>query len=77
MMYGHVETLEERVEHMRRIRELQDETRGAFISWTFQRDATGFPEQVLSLEADLVRLSTTQAVSRSTWTTSITSNRAG
>ena len=26
MMYGHVETLEERVEHMRRIRELQDET---------------------------------------------------
>src|SRR5207247_9717243 len=35
MMYGHVETLEERVEHMRRIRELQDETRGfrAFISW--------------------------------------------
>jgi cyclic dehypoxanthinyl futalosine synthase len=40
MMYGHVETLEERVEHMRRIRELQDETRGfrAFISWTFQND---------------------------------------
>src|SRR5881227_1878472 len=27
MMYGHVETLAERVEHMRRIRELQDETR--------------------------------------------------
>jgi cyclic dehypoxanthinyl futalosine synthase len=40
MMYGHVETLAERVEHMRRIRELQDETGGfrAFISWTFQRD---------------------------------------
>jgi len=40
MMYGHVETLEERVEHMRKVRELQDETRGfrAFISWTFQRD---------------------------------------
>jgi cyclic dehypoxanthinyl futalosine synthase len=40
MMYGHVETIEERVEHMRRIRELQDETGGfrAFISWTFQRD---------------------------------------
>ncbi|HZO51035.1 MAG TPA: cyclic dehypoxanthinyl futalosine synthase [Gaiellaceae bacterium] len=40
MMYGHVETLEERVDHMRRIRDLQDETRGfrAFISWTFQRD---------------------------------------
>jgi cyclic dehypoxanthinyl futalosine synthase len=40
MMYGHVETLEERVEHMRRVRELQDETGGfrAFISWTFQDD---------------------------------------
>src|SRR4029079_560587 len=34
------ETLEERVEHMRKIRELQDEMHGfrAFISWTFQRD---------------------------------------
>jgi cyclic dehypoxanthinyl futalosine synthase len=40
MMYGHVETLEDRVEHMRRVRDLQDETRGfrAFISWTFQDD---------------------------------------
>ncbi len=40
MMYGHVETLEERVEHMRRVRDVQDETAGfrAFISWTFQRD---------------------------------------
>ena len=48
MMYGHVETLEERVEHMRRVRELQDETRGfrAFISWTFQRDGNRLSEQV-------------------------------
>ena len=40
MMYGHVETVAERVEHMHRIRELQDETHGfrAFISWTFQDD---------------------------------------
>jgi cyclic dehypoxanthinyl futalosine synthase len=40
MMYGHVETLADRVEHMHRIRELQDETGGfrAFISWTFQND---------------------------------------
>jgi len=39
-MYGHVETLAERVEHLRRIRELQDETHGfrAFISWTYQDD---------------------------------------
>jgi cyclic dehypoxanthinyl futalosine synthase len=42
MMYGHVETLEERVEHMERVRQLQDETNGftAFISWTFQPDNT-------------------------------------
>ena len=40
MMYGHVETVSERVEHMRRVRELQDQTGGfrAFISWTFQDD---------------------------------------
>lgn len=38
MMFGHVETLEERVEHLRRLRELQDETGGfsAFICWTHQ-----------------------------------------
>jgi cyclic dehypoxanthinyl futalosine synthase len=48
MMYGHVETLPERVEHMRRIRELQDETRGfrAFISWTFQSDGNRLADQV-------------------------------
>lgn len=48
MMYGHVETLEERVEHMRRIRDLQDETRGfrAFISWTFQRDGNRLDDVV-------------------------------
>ena len=48
MMYGHVETLEERVEHMRKVRELQDETRGfrAFISWTFQRDGNRMDDLV-------------------------------
>jgi cyclic dehypoxanthinyl futalosine synthase len=48
MMYGHVETLEERVEHMRKIRALQDETRGfrAFISWTFQDDGNRLGAQV-------------------------------
>src|SRR5438874_6249770 len=48
MMYGHVETLEERVEHMRKIRELQDETRGfrAFISWTFQDDGNRLGDKV-------------------------------
>ena len=38
MMFGHVETLEERIEHLERLRQLQDETHGftAFICWTFQ-----------------------------------------
>jgi cyclic dehypoxanthinyl futalosine synthase len=38
MMYGTVETLEERIEHLMRLRELQDETGGftAFITWSFQ-----------------------------------------
>lgn len=38
MMFGHIETIEERIEHLRMIRELQDETGGfsAYISWTFQ-----------------------------------------
>jgi cyclic dehypoxanthinyl futalosine synthase len=48
MMYGHVETLAERVEHLRKIRDLQDELRGfrAFISWTFQSDGNRLAEQV-------------------------------
>jgi cyclic dehypoxanthinyl futalosine synthase len=38
MMFGHVETVADRIEHLLRIRELQDETGGftAFIPWTFQ-----------------------------------------
>lgn len=38
MMFGHVETREERLEHLRRLRELQDRTQGftAFIPWPFQ-----------------------------------------
>lgn len=42
MMFGHVETLEERIEHLRRLRELQDRTQGftAFICWTFQPENT-------------------------------------
>jgi cyclic dehypoxanthinyl futalosine synthase len=65
MMYGHVETLEERVEHMRRIRELQDETRGfrAFISWTFQPDGTRLAARVNHFPTSFDYL-LTQAVSR-------------
>ena len=42
MMYGTVETLEERIEHMMRLRGLQDETGGftAFITWSFQPEHT-------------------------------------
>ncbi|MEX1095665.1 MAG: cyclic dehypoxanthinyl futalosine synthase [Planctomycetales bacterium] len=38
MMFGHVETLAERIEHLDRLRQLQDETGGftAYICWTFQ-----------------------------------------
>jgi cyclic dehypoxanthinyl futalosine synthase len=42
MMYGTVETDEERLEHLLRLRALQDETGGftAFITWSFQPDHT-------------------------------------
>ncbi len=42
MMFGHVETLAERVDHLQRVRDLQDETGGftSFICWTFQPDHT-------------------------------------
>ncbi len=42
MMYGTVETPEERLEHMCRLRELQDETGGftAFIAWSYQPEHT-------------------------------------
>jgi len=42
MMFGHVETLAERIEHLERIRSLQDETGGftAFITWSYQPDHT-------------------------------------
>jgi cyclic dehypoxanthinyl futalosine synthase len=42
MMYGTVETVEERLEHLLRLRDLQDETRGftAFIAWSYQPQHT-------------------------------------
>jgi len=46
MMFGHVETLAERIEHLERLRALQDETGGftAFICWTFQPEHTDMAE---------------------------------
>jgi len=42
MMFGHIETMAERLEHLRRLRQLQDRTGGftAFIPWPFQPDNT-------------------------------------
>ena len=42
MMFGHVETVEERIEHLERVRTQQEETSGftAFIAWTFQAENT-------------------------------------
>jgi cyclic dehypoxanthinyl futalosine synthase len=57
MMYGTVETPEERVEHMMRVREVQDEslasTAGgftAFIAWNFQPDGTPLGNQLMGLQ---------------------------
>ena len=42
MMFGHVETLGQRIEHLERVRRQQDDTGGftAFIAWTFQAENT-------------------------------------
>ncbi|MAR12547.1 MAG: dehypoxanthine futalosine cyclase [Blastopirellula sp.] len=63
MMFGHVETLEERIEHLERVRQLQDETGGftAFICWTFQPDHTDMSDVKPSGSFDYLK---TQAVSR-------------
>jgi cyclic dehypoxanthinyl futalosine synthase len=47
MMFGHVETAAERIEHLERLRALQDETGGftAFACWTMQPE--GVPEAEL------------------------------
>jgi len=64
MMFGSLESLEDRVEHMRRVREVQDETGGfrAFIPWTFQPGNTELEEEAESATA--VDYLTTLAVSR-------------
>ena len=63
MMFGHVETLAERIEHLERLRHLQDETGGftAFICWTFQPDNTDMSEIPPTGAFEYLK---TQAVSR-------------
>lgn len=62
MMFGHVETLDDRLEHLRRLRDVQDETGGftAFICWTFQPDNTKLRAEPVG-SAEYLR---TQALSR-------------
>jgi cyclic dehypoxanthinyl futalosine synthase len=42
MMFGHVETIEDRIEHLERLRVQQEKSKGftAFIGWTFQAEHT-------------------------------------
>ena len=63
MMFGHIETIEERVEHFERVRHLQDETGGftAFISWTFQPDHTDMADVPPAGAFEYLK---TQAISR-------------
>jgi cyclic dehypoxanthinyl futalosine synthase len=63
MMFGHVETIEDRVEHLGRIRDLQDECAPfrAFITWNFQPEETNLPIPRKASGLDYLR---TVAVSR-------------
>jgi cyclic dehypoxanthinyl futalosine synthase len=63
MMFGHVETLAERIEHLDRLRQLQDETGGftAFICWTFQPDHTEMADVPAAGSFEYLK---TQAVAR-------------
>jgi cyclic dehypoxanthinyl futalosine synthase len=62
MMFGHVETLDDRIEHLARLRDLQDETGGftAFICWTFQPENTKLRAEPVG-SAEYLRM---QALSR-------------
>lgn len=62
MMFGHVETLDDRIEHLDRLRQTQDETGGftAFICWTFQPENTRLRAETVT-SAEYLRM---QALSR-------------
>ncbi len=76
MMFGHVETLADRIEHLERLRQLQDETGGftAYICWTFQPPPgpPPIPSGRFAVDRDMSRIAPagafeylkTQAVSR-------------
>ena len=56
MMYGHLETLPERIEHLERIRALQDKTGGflGFIPWPFQPGNTALARRYKLTAGDTV-----------------------
>jgi len=62
MMFGHVEVLDDRLEHLQRLRDVQDETGGftAFICWTFQPENTRLKAETVT-SAEYLRM---QALSR-------------
>ncbi len=62
MMFGHVETVEDRFEHLQRLRDTQDETGGftAFICWTFQPENTRLKAETVT-SAEYLRM---QALAR-------------
>ena len=62
MMFGHVETIEDRIEHLERLRVQQDKSKGftAFIGWTFQAEHTKLRAPTVGAH-DYLR---TQALSR-------------
>jgi cyclic dehypoxanthinyl futalosine synthase len=63
MMFGHIETLAERIEHLQRLRQLQFETGGftAYICWTFQPEHTEMADVPAAGSFEYLK---TQAVSR-------------
>lgn len=67
MMFGHVETVEDRIEHLDRLRQQQDKSLAgtgghftAFIAWTFQAENTKLKAQTVGAHEYL----RTQALSR-------------
>ena len=62
MMFGHVETLDDRLEHLQRLRDQQDASGGftAFICWTFQPEHTKLKAQTVGT-SEYLRM---QALSR-------------
>jgi cyclic dehypoxanthinyl futalosine synthase len=63
MMFGHVETIEDRIEHLQRLRDQQDATGGftAFICWTFQPENTVLKIERATGSAEYLRM---QALAR-------------